>query len=106
MEQKTSIYTLTSELHDEKAVGAATKAFLESLGLAYELKGTDYSDYGSSGLNIILPTNLRPAIFLPIPSAITISSSPAITRNSSKVSSLHELPPPYQNLTRFLPFLI
>lgn len=30
-----SIYTLTSELHDEQAVGAVTKEFLESLGFDY-----------------------------------------------------------------------
>ena len=39
MKQTTAIYTLTSELHDEKAVGAVTQAFLASLGMEYELKG-------------------------------------------------------------------
>ena len=53
MKQKIAIYTLTSELHDEKAVGTVTEAFLTSLGIAYELKGGDYSDYGSHGLNLI-----------------------------------------------------
>ncbi len=53
MKQTTAIYTLTSELHDEKAVGAVTQAFLASLGMEYELKGNDYSDYGSHGLNLI-----------------------------------------------------
>jgi hypothetical protein len=41
----TAIYTLTSELHDEKAVDAVTQAFLSSIGIEYELKGSDYSDY-------------------------------------------------------------
>ena len=53
MEQKTAIYTLTSELHDEKAVSAVTKEFLESLNIAYDLKGADFADYGRQGLNLI-----------------------------------------------------
>lgn len=48
-----AIYTLTSELHDEQAVTAATKEFLESLGIDYELKGDDYTDYGSHSLSLI-----------------------------------------------------
>ena len=48
-----AIYTLTSQLHDEKAVGMVTKDFLGSLGIEYELKGNDYADYGSSSLNLI-----------------------------------------------------
>ena len=39
-----AIYTLTSELHDEQAVGAVTKEFLDSLDVTYELKGNDYAD--------------------------------------------------------------
>ena len=50
MKQTIAIYTLTSELHDEKAVGAVTQAFLTSLGVEYELKG---NDYGSHALNLI-----------------------------------------------------
>ncbi|MBP5258624.1 MAG: hypothetical protein J6Z41_07820 [Prevotella sp.] len=50
---KTSIYTLTSELHDEKAVGAVTEAFLGSLGIDYTLKGSDYADYGDGSLDLI-----------------------------------------------------
>ena len=53
MEQKTSIYTLTSELHDEKAVSAVTREFLESLNIAYDLKGADFANYGRQGLNLI-----------------------------------------------------
>ena len=53
MEQKTAIYTLTSELHDEKAVSAVTREFLESLNIAYDLMGADFADYGRQGLNLI-----------------------------------------------------
>ena len=49
----TAIYTLTSELHDEQAVNAVTKDFLGGLGIAYEMKGNDYADYGSSPLSLI-----------------------------------------------------
>lgn len=48
-----TIYTLTSELHDEQAVGAVTREFLESLGIDYDSKGHDYADYGSSSLSLI-----------------------------------------------------
>ena len=53
MKMKIAIYTLTSELHDEQAVGAVTKEFLGSLGLDYIFKGNDYSDYGSHSLDLI-----------------------------------------------------
>ena len=48
-----AIYTLTSELHDEKAVSAVTQEFLNSLQIDYTLKGSDYADYGSQGLSVI-----------------------------------------------------
>ena len=48
-----AIYTLTSELHDEQAVSAVTKEFLDCLDVTYELKGNDYADYGSHSLNLI-----------------------------------------------------
>ena len=51
--QTIAIYTLTSELHDEKAVSAVTNEFLGSLGIEYQLKGSDYSDYGRQTLSMI-----------------------------------------------------
>ena len=48
-----AIYTLTSELHDEKAVDAVTREFLNSLDVAYEFKGSNYADYGSHSLDLI-----------------------------------------------------
>ena len=53
MKQTIAIYTLTSALHDEKAVSAVTREFLESIGIDFELKGNDYSDYGTCGLSLI-----------------------------------------------------
>ena len=48
-----SIYTLTSELHDEEAVRATTEAFLGTLGFNYKYCGGDFSSYGTQGLNLI-----------------------------------------------------
>ena len=48
-----AIYTLTSELHDEKIVGAMTQDFLNSLQIDYTLKGSDYADYGCQALSVI-----------------------------------------------------
>lgn len=50
---KIAIYTLTSELHDEQSVGAATQEFLGSLAVEYELKGSNYADYGTHSLDLI-----------------------------------------------------
>lgn len=49
----TAIYTITSPLHDPKAVDEATKEFLASLDIDYRLLGTDYSSYGSHTLDLI-----------------------------------------------------
>jgi len=48
-----AIYTLTSELHDEKAVKTVTKDYLGSLGIDYVFRENDYADYGSHALNLI-----------------------------------------------------
>ena len=49
----TAIYTLTSELHDEIAVSAVTKAFLNSLNIGFEFRDKDYSDYGTHPLDLV-----------------------------------------------------
>ena len=48
-----AIYTLTSELHNAEAVNASTKRFLESLGVGYDFRGSDYSDFGTHALDLI-----------------------------------------------------
>lgn len=53
MTKNIAIYTLTSELHDEQTVSLVTKEFLNSLNIDYDLKGNDYSDYGSHALDLI-----------------------------------------------------
>ena len=48
-----AIYTLTSELHDEKAVADVTRDFLSNLGVDFVLKGNNYADYGNRALSVI-----------------------------------------------------
>lgn len=48
-----AIYTLTSELHDEQAVQAVTRRFLDSLGIDYDMRRADYADYGTHALDLI-----------------------------------------------------
>jgi L-fucose isomerase-like protein len=48
-----AVYTLTSELHDAKAVDAVTHDFLKELQLDESLQGGDFSDYGTHALDLI-----------------------------------------------------
>ena len=52
-----SLYTLTSPLHDQKAVDAASAEFLteieNKLGFAFDFHGPDFSGYGVDGLDVI-----------------------------------------------------
>ena len=50
---KTTIYTLTSPLHDPVALEASTRAFLDELQVEYDLRGEDFSDYGTSPLSLV-----------------------------------------------------
>ena len=88
--EKIAIYTLTSELHDEKAVSAVTNEFLESIGISYDLKGSDYSDYGTSILSLIyVRTGGTEGIFKQLlPELQTKSSRPFYLLTSGKSNSL------------------
>ncbi|MCH5309887.1 MAG: hypothetical protein J1E58_08480 [Prevotella sp.] len=85
-----AIYTLTSELHDEQAVNAASKEFLDSLSVEYEFKGNDYADYGSHGLNLIyVRTGGTEGIFKRLlPDLQAKSRSPFYLLTSGKSNSL------------------
>ena len=85
-----SIYTLTSALHDEKAVSAVTGEFLGSLGIEYDFKGEDYSDYGSSDLDLIyVRTGGTEGVFKPLlPKIKGASSQPVYLLTSGKNNSL------------------
>lgn len=48
-----AIYTLTSTLHDAKAVNATTREFLSGLGIDFDFRDNDYQDYGSRPLSLI-----------------------------------------------------
>ena len=88
--EKIAIYTLTSELHDEKAVSAVTNEFLESIGISYDLKVSDYSDYGTSILSLIyVRTGGTERIFKQLlPELQTKSSRPFYLLTSGKSNSL------------------
>lgn len=52
-----SLYTLTSPLHDQKAVDAASAEFLAEiegkLGFGFDFRGPDFAEYGCGGLDVI-----------------------------------------------------
>ena len=52
-----SLYTLTSPLHDQKAVDAASAEFLAEiegkLGFGFDFHGPDFAGYGCGGLDVI-----------------------------------------------------
>ena len=54
---KIGLYTLTSPLHDEAAVNAASASFVAEiekvLGFSFEFHGSDFSAYGTEDLPII-----------------------------------------------------
>ena len=90
MKQTINIYTLTSALHDEKAVTAVTREFLEGIGMDYELKGNDYSDYGTCGLSLIyVRTGGTEGLFRQLlPELQTKSRRPFYLLTSGKSNSL------------------
>ena len=62
-----AIYTITSELHDAMSIDATTRAFLESLDITYDMRGNDFSDYGSHALDLIyIRTGGTEGIFKPL----------------------------------------
>lgn len=85
-----AIYTLTSELHDEQAVAAVTQEFLGSLQIQYNLRGTDYADYGSHTLDLIyVRTGGTEGIFLRLlPQLKAQSEKPFYLLTSGKSNSL------------------
>ena len=86
----TAIYTLTSELHDEKAVSSATKEFLDGLGFGYEFRDNDYSDFGSHPLDLIfVRTGGTEGIFKRLlPGLLSQSDRPFYLLTSGKSNSL------------------
>lgn len=85
-----AIYTLTSELHDEQAVSAVTREFLDSLHVDYDLKGADYTSYGQHTLDLIyVRTGGTEGIFMRLlPQLQQQSSRPFYLLTSGKSNSL------------------
>ena len=87
---KIAIYTLTSELHDEQAVTASTKDFLETLGLEYDFCGANFDDYGTHSLDLLfVRTGGTEGIFHQLlPLLQSKSSQPIYLLTSGKSNSL------------------
>ena len=85
-----AIYTITSALHDAKAIDAATREFLGSLDIEYEMRGSDFSDYGSHALHLIyIRTGGTEGIFKPLlPQLLRQSKQPFYLLTSGKSNSL------------------
>ena len=85
-----AIYTLTSELHDEQAVSAATREFLGSLDIDYTFRGDDFSNYGRHALDLIyVRTGGTEGIFKRLlPELLKKSSRPFYLLTSGKSNSL------------------
>jgi len=85
-----AIYTLTSALHDEAAVDGVTKDFLGSIGVSYQFKGSDFSEYGAHDLDLIfVRTGGSEGIILPmIPDLLKKSNAPFYLLTSGKSNSL------------------
>lgn len=51
------LYTLTSPLHDEASVNAASASFISEIesvsGFSFDFRGSDFSDYGSRDLDLV-----------------------------------------------------
>ena len=85
-----AIYTITSTLHDARAIEKSTQEFLESLNIKYELRGDDFSDYGSHALDLIyIRTGGTEGIFKPLlPQLKQQSKRPFYLLTSGKSNSL------------------
>ncbi len=85
-----AIYTLTSALHDEQAVSAATSQFLTSLHITHDLRGADFSDFGAYPLSLIyVRTGGTEAIFKSLmPQLLRKSSATIYLLTSGESNSL------------------
>ena len=85
-----SIYTLTSQLHDEKVVDAATAEFLGSLNIKFDFIGSDFTTYGDHALNLIyVRTGGTEGIFKKLlPQIQANSKQPIYLLTSGKSNSL------------------
>lgn len=84
-----SIFTLTSTLHDKAAVDAATKEFLDSLGIEYSFQGDNYEDYGTDLSLIYVRTGGTEGLFKELlPTLQGLSRQTILLLTSGKSNSL------------------
>ena len=82
---KIAIYTLASSLHDPERVNAITQDFLNTLHMEYELKGNDYTDYGSHALDVIfICTGGTEDAFMSLLPELRQKSSPRLMASTSR----------------------
>ncbi|MBO4463570.1 MAG: hypothetical protein J5797_05180 [Prevotella sp.] len=88
--KKIAIYTLASDLHDPKRVENLAKEFLGTLRVEYELKGVDFSDFGTHALDVIyICTGGTEGVFKEmLPDLRRRSSRPVYLLASGKSNSL------------------
>ena len=88
--KKIAIYTLASDLHDPKRVENLAKEFLGTLRVEYELKGVDFSDFGTHALDVIyICTGGTEGVFKEmLPELRQRSSRPVYLLASGKSNSL------------------
>ena len=84
------IHTLTSALHDEAAVSAVTREFLDSLKLDFAFRGADYASYGTEDLHLIyVRTGGTEGVFQPLlPQLLAATDQPFYLLTSGKSNSL------------------
>ena len=85
-----AVHTLTSALHDEAAVAAVTREFLDSLKTEFVFKGAGYDDYGSADLELIyVRTGGTEGVFKPLlPKLLAATRQPMYLLTSGKSNSL------------------
>lgn len=85
-----AIYTLTSSLHDDAAVAAVTKEFLDTINVEYDYCGGDFATYGSHSLDLIfVRTGGSEALMLAaLPTILAKRQAPIYLLTSGKSNSL------------------
>ena len=85
-----AIYTLTSPLHNEAAIKAATEEFLGTLTVDFDFCDNDYSDYGTHQPQLIyVRTGGTESVMKPLlPTLLKQSTQPIYLLTSGKSNSL------------------
>ena len=94
-----AIYTITSGLHDEAAVKAVSDEFLAGVfpDGGFEMKGADFSDFGSAPLNLIyVRTGGAEGIFRNLLPGLLEKGVKAFAASESRMRPPHPLRHPHR----------